>query len=44
MTPLAVPPPNIETLSDDEILGRAQHFFERMQRRRTIRDFFRIGP
>lgn len=39
MTPLAVPPPNIETLSDDEILGRAQHFLERMQRRRTIRDF-----
>lgn len=39
MPPRAVPPPKIETLSDDEILVRAQGFCERMQQRRTIRDF-----
>jgi nitroreductase len=34
-----VPPPKIEPGSDDELLDRAQKFYETMQRRRTIREF-----
>ena len=34
-----VPAPELEALSDTEILNRARVFYETMQRRRTIRDF-----
>jgi nitroreductase len=34
-----VPAPNIENRSDDELVRRAQEFYEMMQRRRTFRDF-----
>jgi iodotyrosine deiodinase len=37
--PRLVPAPKIDNRSDDEILRRAQQFYEMMQRRRTIRDF-----
>ncbi len=37
--PRLVSAPNIADRSDDEILKRAQEFYERMQRRRTFRDF-----
>jgi iodotyrosine deiodinase len=34
-----VPAPKIDSRPDDELLRRAQKFYEAMQRRRTIRDF-----
>jgi iodotyrosine deiodinase len=34
-----VPAPRTETLSDDELLRRAREFYEKTQRRRTIRDY-----
>lgn len=37
--PRLVPAPKIDRRSDDELLRRAQEFYEAMQRRRTIRDF-----
>jgi iodotyrosine deiodinase len=37
--PRLVPAPKIDSRSDDELLKRAQEFYEVMQRRRTIRDF-----
>ena len=37
--PHLVPAPTIESRSDDELLTRAQRFYEAMQRRRTFRDF-----
>jgi iodotyrosine deiodinase len=37
--PRFVPAPKIDKCSDDEIVRRAQRFYETMQRRRTIRDF-----
>jgi iodotyrosine deiodinase len=37
--PRLVPAPKIDGRSDDELLRRAQEFYEAMQRRRTIRDF-----
>jgi iodotyrosine deiodinase len=37
--PRLVPAPNIENRSDDELVRRAQEFYEMMQRRRTFRDF-----
>src|SRR5213080_1458818 len=37
--PRLVPVPKIDNRSDDELLRRAQEFYEVMQRRRTIRDF-----
>jgi len=37
--PRLVPAPKIDNRSDDEILRRAQQFYEIMQGRRTIRDF-----
>jgi iodotyrosine deiodinase len=37
--PRLVPAPKIDNRSDDELLRRAQEFYETMQRRRTIRDF-----
>src|SRR6266705_6995812 len=37
--PPLVPAPKIDRRSDDELLRRAQEFYEAMQRRRTIRDF-----
>jgi iodotyrosine deiodinase len=37
--PRIVPAPKIEDRSDDELLRRAQEFYETMQRRRTFRDF-----
>jgi iodotyrosine deiodinase len=39
MTPRFVPAPKIDNRSDDELLRRAQEFYEAMQQRRTIRDF-----
>ena len=39
MHPRLMPAPQIDTQSDDEVLGRAQEFYETMQRRRTFRDF-----
>jgi iodotyrosine deiodinase len=39
MRPRLVPAPKIDSQSDDEYLRRAQEFYERMQRRRTVRDF-----
>ena len=37
--PRLVPAPKINNRSDDELLSRAQEFYEIMHRRRTIRDF-----
>jgi iodotyrosine deiodinase len=37
--PRLVPAPKINNRSDDELVRRAQEFYEVMQRRRTIRDF-----
>ncbi len=37
--PRFVPHPEIEHRTDDELLRRAREFYEKMQRRRTIRDF-----
>jgi iodotyrosine deiodinase len=37
--PRLVPAPKIDSRSDDELLRRAQQFYEMMQRRRTFRDF-----
>jgi iodotyrosine deiodinase len=37
--PKLVPAPKIDSRSDDELLRRAQEFYEMMQRRRTFRDF-----
>jgi iodotyrosine deiodinase len=37
--PSLVPAPKINNRSDDELVRRAQEFYEVMQRRRTIRDF-----
>jgi len=37
--PRLVPAPKINNRSDDELLRRAQEFYEVMERRRTIRDF-----
>src|SRR2546422_7486064 len=37
--PRLVPAPMIDNRSGDELLGRAQDFYEMMQRRRTFRDF-----
>src|SRR5256886_8489942 len=37
--PRLVPVPKIGNRSDDELLRRAQEFYEVMQQRRTIRDF-----
>ncbi len=37
--PRLVPAPKINNPSDDELLRRAQEFYEVMRRRRTIRDF-----
>jgi iodotyrosine deiodinase len=37
--PRLVPAPKINNWSDDEILRRAQEFYEATQRRRTVRDF-----
>lgn len=37
--PRLVPAPKIDNRPDDELLRRAQNFYEAMQRRRTIRDF-----
>jgi iodotyrosine deiodinase len=37
--PRLVSAPNIENRSDDELVRRAQEFYEMMQRRRTFRDF-----
>src|SRR5882724_3995156 len=39
MLPRLVPAPKIENRSEDELLRRAQEFYEMMQRRRTFRDF-----
>lgn len=39
LLPRLVPAPKIDNRSDDELLRRAQEFYEAMQRRRTIRDF-----
>jgi nitroreductase len=39
MRPRLVPAPKIDSQSDDEVLRRAQEFYETMQRRRTFRDF-----
>ena len=37
--PRLVPAPKIEQQSDGELLGHAREFYERMQQRRTLRDF-----
>jgi iodotyrosine deiodinase len=37
--PKFVPAPQCDDLADEQILQRAQEFYEMMQRRRTIRDF-----
>src|SRR5436190_806599 len=37
--PRLVPAPRIGDVSDEELLRRAREFYERMQRRRTIRHF-----
>src|SRR6058998_1573495 len=37
--PRLVPAPKIDNRSDDELLRRAQEFYEMMRRRRTFRDF-----
>ncbi len=37
--PRLVPAPTPESLTNDEILARARQFYEKMQRRRTVRDF-----
>jgi iodotyrosine deiodinase len=37
--PKLVPAPKVDSRSDDELLRRAQEFYEMMQRRRTFRDF-----
>jgi iodotyrosine deiodinase len=37
--PRVIPAPKIDNRSDDELLRRAQEFYENIQRRRTIRDF-----
>jgi iodotyrosine deiodinase len=37
--PRLVPAPKIDSRSDDELIRRAQEFYEFMQRRRTFRDF-----
>jgi iodotyrosine deiodinase len=37
--PRRVPAPKIDNRSDDELLRRAQEFYEMMQRRRTFRNF-----
>jgi nitroreductase len=39
IAPRLVPAPDIADGSDDELLKRAQEFYERMQQRRTFRDF-----
>jgi iodotyrosine deiodinase len=39
MSPRFVSAPKIDNRSDDDLLQRAQEFYETMQRRRTIRDF-----
>ena len=38
-SPRLVSAPKIDSQSDDEVLRRAQQFYETMQRRRTFRDF-----
>ena len=39
MRPRLVPAPKIDSQSDDDIIRRAQEFYQTMQRRRTFRDF-----
>ncbi len=39
MRPRLVPAPKIDSQSDDDVIRRAQEFYQTMQRRRTFRDF-----